>query len=120
MRKPPQIDLSKVKIGQRVKLRNGDESQIVKHDPLTSTSFKYDGHDNLSWKMNGAYSNTPKHPFDIIQILPLPKKKVAKKVKKKWMPYTHPACDVKPLQWKLKNEKAIRAAIKLLEGLLKC
>lgn len=107
MKKPPQIDLSKVKIGQRVKLRNGEVVKI--HSLRQSGDVTLINSDVWRW-INGTCDCRYNSPKDIIEILPLQKKKAVKK---------HPGYAVKPLQWKLKNEKTIRAAIKLLEGLLK-
>lgn len=92
--KKPAIDLSKCKLGQRVRLRNGELSIILAVDNETCTSFNYDGPCNFSWMKNGSFAHNEPHRFDIVELLP-------------------PAKPVKPL-----DKAAIRRVIALLEGLL--
>jgi len=106
MSKPSNIDLSKVKIGQRVQLRNGNIAILQEFD-ASDPLFTHKVNGNWCTKAGRLWINTPSQN-DIIKILPLPKKKAVKKPMLK-----------NYLQIKGKNEKTIRAAIKLLEGLLK-
>jgi len=78
MKKPPQIDLSKVKIGQRVKLRNGEVTTLTqKRD---DSIFPWRSEKGDAYRKDGCYfADGSRFKRDIIQILPLPKKKAVKK-----------------------------------------
>ena len=101
------IDLSKCKVGQKVKLRNGAIGSLLKNkSPNPNWPFRVsvDGIP-LSYTACGSwYSSSSPDSQDIIAILPL---KSAKKAK----PKTEPRSSA--------DKAKIRAAIKLLEGLLK-
>ena len=95
------IDLSECKVGQRVKLRNQQEERIVKIN--TGHPYPYACKNGITWDESGLFQHGKEHPFDIVAILPLPKKPAKK-----------------PLQpAKLMSKKDVRAAIKHAEATLK-
>lgn len=66
------IDLSKCKVGQRVKLRNQQEERIIKIN--ASHPYPYSCKNGITWDESGLFQHGKEHPFDIVAILPLPKK----------------------------------------------
>lgn len=106
------IDLSKCKVGQRVKLRNGEVKTITGLDEATSTPFKWDSGPS-SWRRDGKfYSHHGPSEYDIVEILDLPPaKRPAKRAKK-------PMVEVSQDNLRAAIKHA-EATLKLLKGLLK-
>ena len=106
------INLAKCKIGQRVRLRNGREAtfkQRIKGKCIFPFAYQIDGALSTVWvNQHGSYLNsTEAHDFDIIALLPLPKKKAPPRLQKALkLPATL-------------DKQAIKAAIKTLQALLK-
>jgi len=112
------IDLSKCKVGQRVKLRNGVIRTYNEYDPNEKGEVsKYPYRMGNSWYCpdGRVCYNDGIHdqPYDIVAILPLPKKagKPGKKAPKR-MQKALAAFDTIDVP-------TVRRCIKLLEGLLK-
>lgn len=107
--KTPKIDLSKCKVGQRVKLRNGELKTITGLDENTSTPFKWDSGPS-SWKKDGKfYSHHGPSEYDIVELLDLPPAKKAKRPAMRNMSQDN-------LRAAIKNTEA---TLKFLKGLLK-
>lgn len=105
------IDLRKCKVGQRVKLRNGQEVKLI--EKRKGYTFPYVTDHGETYTSKGWYYGSGEESrLDIIALLPLPKK-AGKPVKKKASP-------LDPGWVKGQGDKAaIRRVIKLLKGLLK-
>lgn len=109
------INLAKCKIGQRFQMRNGKiailhkvESPITDNQPyLVRHEDENKEVDPYYYTSSGSFYSSGKSEFDIIAILPLPKKKAPPRLQKA---LNLPA----PL-----DKQAIRAAIKTLQALLK-
>lgn len=100
------IDLSKCKVGQRVRLRNRQEERIVKIN--TGHPYPYACKNGITWDEHGLFQHGKEHMFDIVAILP-PAKKAAKKPAKK---------GATNKQWEAGKAKILRI-LDELEGLLK-
>ena len=76
--KTPTIDLSNAKIGQRLRLRSGVIVTFGAIDLNTGTKFKYDAARPCyySWMQNGRFFSNGESTTDVVEILPLPKRKV--------------------------------------------
>jgi hypothetical protein len=130
--KTPAIDLSKCKIGQKLKMRNGGiatltgvESPIKDDQPFMVSHPEV--LDPFWYTAKGRFYSTGISEFDIVAILPLPKKKV-KAIKEK-RPFLKSLDEVaerkikdgigEDLQTISIKRGDIRKLINLLEGLLK-
>lgn len=110
------IDLSKVKIGQQVKLRN---NRVVLLNERDNSECFYNHSAGGNWyTRDGRLWRNLESREDIVKILPLPKKKVVKKPAKKMH-----AQEVRQelLDWieSAHKKDAIRTVISLLESLIK-
>jgi len=72
-KKTPAIDLSKCVVGQRLRLRNGNESKLT-FKGGQHLNYPYLTLDGQSHLPNGRVWVKSQDPLDIIEILPLPKK----------------------------------------------
>ena len=72
------IDLSKCKVGQRVKLRNGDIAQLATiegHEAFPYCCVNIKNAQQVTYTKNGRFMQSAReYPLDIVAILPLPKK----------------------------------------------
>ncbi len=105
--KNPEINLAKCKIGQRLKTREG-KTVVYRGNSRDKNWPHLAG--NLSYTDDGFQTHsTDPNKADIIEILPLPKRKVkAPKRLRTALEMRQPI-----------DKQAIRAAIKLLQSLLK-
>lgn len=78
--KLPPVDLSKVKIGQRLKMRSGEIAHLRSKTPVHSPHYPHSVSHGLGvselTKEGKMYAGGEPHNLDIIAILPLPKRKV--------------------------------------------
>jgi hypothetical protein len=113
------IDLSKCKVGQRVKLRNGKEVTLTRICNPKLRAYPYFTSDGESHIANGNVYETRNCEADIIAILPLPKD-AGKSAKKKAKINTLDRLTAAFAKIAFKGDNdLIREAAEKLEGLLK-
>lgn len=76
-KKKKPIDLSTCKVGQRLKMRNGDT--ILFADTSGGSVYPYFGDDGVSRTVTGRCYVSSSSSRDIVEILSLPKRKPAKR-----------------------------------------
>ena len=104
------IDLSKCKVGQKLKTREGKEITLGQ---ITSLGvYPYLGSDGVSRNNRGLFYAGKLSDYDIIDILPL-EKKAKKKAKKKSKKKSKPS----DKSWTAKQKAAIRQILKLVTEL---
>ena len=116
MKKEPKINLSKCKIGQRVRLRNG-EVKTITHIGNKKNVFPWNTDSNETYTKHGCYYGSgAESRLDIVAILPPAKAKKAVEPKRVGKKPDH--LDPKWLEGEF-DKQAIHRVSKLLKGLLK-
>jgi len=118
MSKTTHIDLSKVKIGQKVKLRNGEIVTFEGKNKSRTYPYLADPHIYTKQGTFWPLKEKTESSYDIIKILPLPKKKTAKNPAEKM---SVPKVRDELTDWIESAHKrdAIRTVINILESILK-